>query len=187
MSEERKVYDGKGKLLGTFRPAKGDDSSGGGCLGIIVALLVFIYLIMEGWSGIVKPTYHFAPVDSVGTELLVRSMTFEKGRFLNRQDVQGYFIASGSDDDTLRFTGTWEDELHLMLADHDLKMNTFKSGEEVVVQWDSDGVALQNRNPNSAQYGQTERWEGGMDSVQWWMALILVLTALWVARKLLKG
>jgi len=81
MSEGRKIYDGKGKLLGTFRPAKGDDSSGGGCLGIIVALLVFIYLIMEGWSGIVKPTYHFAPVDSVGTELLVRSMTFEKGRF----------------------------------------------------------------------------------------------------------
>ena len=157
-------------------------------MGIIVALVVFVYLIMQGWSGIVKPTYHFAPVDSVGTELQVRSMTFEKGRFLDRHDVQGYFMAMGSiRNDTLRFTGTWDDELHLMLAEHDLKMSTFQSGEEIVVQWDSDGVALENRNPNSAQYGQIERWEGGMDSVQWWMALILVLSALWVVRKLVKG
>ena len=186
MSDERNIYDGKGKLLGTFRPANSDgDSSGGGCLGIIVALLVVIYLVMEGWSGIVKPTYHFAPADSVGTELLVRSMTFEKGRFLNRKEVQGFFLASGSDDDTLRFSGTWDDELHLTMAEHDFELNTFKSGDEVIVKWDGDFVALETHNSRSDQFGQIERWEGGMDSVQWWMALILILTFLWLVRKVL--
>ena len=55
------------------------------------------------------------------------------------------------------------------------------------VQWDSDGVTLENQNLLSDEYGQVERWEGGMDSVQWWMALILVVTALWIVRKLFRG
>ena len=188
MSDERKIYDSKGKFLGTFRPAKGGgDSGGGGCVGVLVAIALLVYLVVEGWSGIVKPTYHFAPVDSVGTELLVKSMTFEKGRFVDADQVEGHFLVSVSDYDTLYFTGTWDDELRLTMAEHDFKYNTFKSGEEVVVQWDSDGVTLENQNPLSDEYGQVERWEGGMDSVQWWMALILVVTALWIVRKLFRG
>lgn len=65
MSDEQKIYDSKGKFLGTFRPSKGSsDTGGGGCVGIIAAILIVIYLIVEEWSGIVKPTYHFAPTDS---------------------------------------------------------------------------------------------------------------------------
>jgi hypothetical protein len=189
MSDEQKIYDSKGKFLGTFRPSKGgsDSGGGGGCVGIIVAILIVIYLVVEGWSGIVKPTYHFAPADSAGTQLLVKSMTFEKGRFFDADQVEGHFLVSVSDYDTLFFTGTWDDELRLTMAEHDFKYNTFKSGEEVVVQWDSDGVTLENQNPLSDEYGQVERWEGGMDSVQWWMALILVVTALWILNKLFRG
>ena len=185
MSDEQKIYDSKGKFLGTFRPSKGgsDSGGGGGCVGIIVAILIVIYLVVEGWSGIVKPTYHFAPSDSAGTELLVKSMTFEKGRFFDADQVEGHFLVSVSDYDTLFFTGTWDDELRLTMAEHDFKYNTFKSGEEVVVQWDSDGVVIENKNPLSDQYGQVERWEGGMDDVQFWMALVLVVVALWILKQ----
>ena len=55
------------------------------------------------------------------------------------------------------------------------------------IPWDGDGVAIENKNPLSDQYGQVERWEGGMDDVQWWMALILVLSALWILNKLFRG
>ena len=87
----------------------------------------------------------------------------------------------------MHFTGTWEEALRLTVDEHNLQYNTFKSGEEVVVQWDSDGVTLENQNPLSDEYGQVERWEGGMYSVQWWMALILVVTAMWILNKLFRG
>lgn len=188
MSDERKFYDSKGKFLGTFRPAKGGgDSGGGGCVGGLVAIAFLVYLVVEGWSGIVKPTYHFAPVDSVGTELLVKSMTFEKGRFVDADLVDGHFLVSVSNYDTVHFTGTWEEELRLTVDEHDFQYNTFKSGEEVVVQWDSDGVVIENKNPLSDQYGQVERWEGGMDDVQFWMALVLTVVALWFLKQFLHG
>ena len=184
MSDERKIYDSKGKFRGTFRPAKGGgDSGGGGCVGVLVAIALLVYLVVEGWSGIVKPTYHFAPVDSVGTELLVKRMTFEQGRVVDAAQVAGYFLVSVSDYDTVHFTGTWEEELRLTVDDHDFKYNTFKSAEKVVVQWDSDGVVIENKNPLSDEYGQVERWEGGMDDVQFWMALVLIVAALWILRQ----
>lgn len=188
MSEEQQIYDRNGKFMGTFRPAKGSQgSSGGGCLAVILGFFLLVYLVLEGWSGVVSPTYHFAPAEGEPSALLVNHMTFEKGRFWDSGQVKGHFLVSVSDDDTLYFTGTWDDELRLTMAEHDFKYNTFKSGEEVVVQWDSDGVTLENKNALSDEYGQVERWEGGMDSVQWWMALILVVTALWIVRKLFRG
>jgi len=184
MSDESKIYDGKGKFLGTFRPAKGGgESGGGGCVGVLVAIALLVYLVVEGWSGIVKPTYHFAPVDGVVTELLVKSMTFEKGRFVDADQVDGHFLVSGPDYDTVHFTGTWEEGLRLTVDEHDFKYNTFKPGEEVVVQWDSDGVAIENKNPLSDEYGQVEHWEGGMDDVQFWMALVLVVAVLWIVKQ----
>ena len=71
MSDERKIYDSKGKFLGTFRPSKGgSDSGGGGCVGIIVAILIVILVCARNakrWFQIInRPAFN-----------LLRAMKFE--------------------------------------------------------------------------------------------------------------
>lgn len=192
MSTEQRIYDKKGKFLGTFRPSKSqDDSTANGCLGIVFGIvfgiLVAIYLVSQGWSGIVRPTYHFEPNGSIDTELLVDELTFEKSRFINSDEVRGYFLVSVSSYDTIFFTGIWDDQLVLNIQQHDFNYNTFLSGEEITLDWDSDGVVIENKNPLSERFGEFERWEGGMDSVQFWMALILLVCLLWFVKKVIRG
>jgi hypothetical protein len=42
-------------------------------------------------------------------------------------------------------------------------------------------------SPLSDQYGQVVRWEGGMDDVQFWMAFVLTVVALWFLKQFLHG
>jgi len=44
-------------------------------------------------------------------------------------------------------------------------------------------VVIENKNPLSDQCGQLERWEGGMDDVQFWMALVLIVVVLWILKQ----
>ena len=44
-------------------------------------------------------------------------------------------------------------------------------------------MAIENKNPLSDEYGQVEHWEGGMDDVQFWMALVLVVAVLWIVKQ----
>ena len=183
MSSEQRIYNAKGKLLGTFLPANDkSESSGGGCLAVMVAIGLLCYLVGEGWLGIVKPTYHFVPREGVQTELLVDQMTFTKSRFGNSERVEGYFLCAVSDFDTIPFEGVWKDKLSIEIGDHDLSYNTFRSGEEMEISWEGGEFMIENRNPLSEKFGEFESWSGGMDDVQFWMALVLVVLVGWILR-----
>jgi|GEM_PF-834587 hypothetical protein len=187
MSTKQEIFDKKGKFLGTFRPSEAQDHSAtNGCLGIVLGIVIVIYLVWQGWSGIVRPTYHFEPTGSIPTELLVDELTFEKSRFINSDEVIGYFLVGVSSYDTIFFTGIWDDQLVLNIHKHDFNYNTFRSGEEIILDWDSDGVVIENKNPLSERYGEFERWDGGMDSVQFWTALIFLSGLLWFLKKILR-
>ena len=87
-----------------------------------------------------------------------------------------------SDFDTISFVGVWKDKLSIEIDDHDLSYNTFRSGEEMNISWAGGEIMIENRNPLSEKFGEFECWSGGMDDVQFWMALVLVALVGWLLR-----